>query len=105
MSWVCQSGWSGRERSIELGMETAGGLQWIREGYEGAQRRPGIPGWPSLNGICVMVEWISERGSACGLKCRLYSLLLLCISIAVEIFVSRYLSAKTSIVRQVLSRS
>jgi hypothetical protein len=26
MSWMCQSGWSGRERSIELGMETAGGF-------------------------------------------------------------------------------
>ena len=26
MSWVCQSGWSGRERSIDPCMETAGGF-------------------------------------------------------------------------------
>jgi hypothetical protein len=86
-----------------------GDSRWVCSGagigYEDAQRRPGIPGWPSVNGICVMIEWISERGPACGLQYRLYSLLLLCISLAVKIFVSRCPSAQISILRQVLSRS
>jgi hypothetical protein len=52
-----------------------GDKKWDGMSCEYAQRRPGIPGWPSSNYICVIAGGYLI-GFACGLQYVLYSQLL-----------------------------